>query len=142
MFLITKAQYRQLLDNCYKQFDPRFPCGCTDQIPVVRLHTHDGATNWLLTQIDPDKPTNVLCLSDFGDRVRFSSIPLIDLLSFQDGNGQRLINDLLFVGQEMIWVYQDAACDNRINFSGTSLYRVRYRFEAQQDLFGEAFDDY
>lgn len=109
--LFTEEHTRQLLANGKQSYDePGF-----DPWPVVKLFTPDGASTWLVTEIDPDEPDILWVLADLGiGYCEYGTARLSELMKLRGCLGMPVERDIYWKPQGPISSYILASKGERL----------------------------
>jgi hypothetical protein len=113
MLLFTKAELTKLHANAAKQkADPKFRAK-----PVVKLFYPAGAATWLISEIDPENPSQAFGLADLGQgHPELGYIDLNELTAFRGRFGLKIERDRWFTADRTLVEYADKArVDGRIS---------------------------
>jgi hypothetical protein len=82
----------------------------SDEFPVVKLFTPDGACTWLLTELDPEDPDIAFGLCDLGMGFpELGSVRISELESVRGKLGLPVERDLHFLADKTLSVYANEA---------------------------------
>lgn len=106
--LITQEERRALLENGRRgrtsaEHDPH---------PVVKLFLPDGASTWLLCELDPDEEDIAFGLCDLGlGEPELGNVSISELLALRGPLGLSIERDASFRPKHPISTYADIAVD-------------------------------
>jgi hypothetical protein len=102
MYLFTKAQFGQLIENGRNRDQ--------DHFPVVKLFTPDANCTWLLSEVDPEERDIAAGLCDLGlGFPELGCVSLAELRSVRGELGLPVGRALGFTAEHPLSVYAEAA---------------------------------
>jgi hypothetical protein len=105
--LLTAFQRELMLANGQRSADG---IDNSNEFPVVKLFTPDGACTWLLTELDPEDPDIAFGLCDLGMGFpELGCVRISEIESVRGGLGLPVERDLHFLADKTLSAYANEA---------------------------------